>query len=132
MLRTSHTRRAAWCAAAVLAIALVCGGPVSAALPPLVPRAVIFGNPQDVGPQLSPDGKRIAWAHRGSDGVVNLWIRDLVTGGQTQLTHDKRGVFGARWTVDGKHLLYLHDNDGDENQHLFSLDIDTGMAKDMT
>src|SRR5262249_9334340 len=30
-------------------------------LPPLIPRNVLFGNPERTAPQLSPDGKRLAW-----------------------------------------------------------------------
>ena len=127
-----HPRRAAWFAAVALAVALVPARRATAELPPLVPRAVIFGNPQDLAPQLSPDGTKLAWSHRGSDGQLNLWVRDLKRDSSWQVTHDKRGIYGARWTQDGAHLLYLHDNDGDENQHLFSLDLATGMAKDMT
>jgi hypothetical protein len=39
----------------------------------LIPRTVFFGNPDKASPQLSPDGKQIAYlAER--DGVLNVWV----------------------------------------------------------
>ncbi len=99
---------------------------------PLVPRTVLFAELGDDAPQLSPDGTRIAWGHRGDDGVVNQWVRDLATGASRQVTHDKRGVHGSRWTADGTRLLFLGDDEGDENQHLFALDLATGDVRDLT
>ena len=42
------------------AIGLGAGG-LRAELPPLIPRAVLFGNPDKVKPRISPDGKRLAY-----------------------------------------------------------------------
>jgi dipeptidyl aminopeptidase/acylaminoacyl peptidase len=36
------------------------------------------------------------------------------------------------WAADGKHVLYLHDNAGDEIPHLFSADLTTGNVRDLT
>ena len=53
------------------------GRPVLAGSPPpLIPREVLFGNPEIAGVSLSPDGQRIVYL-APSDGVLNLWVRDL-------------------------------------------------------
>lgn len=39
----------------------------------LIPRAVLFGNPECSAAQLSPDGKWISWL-APSDGVLNVWV----------------------------------------------------------
>ena len=36
------------------------------------------------------------------------------------------------WAPDGKHILYLHDNNGDEIDHLFSADLTNGNVRDLT
>ena len=36
------------------------------------------------------------------------------------------------WAPDGKHILYLHDNNGDEIDHLFSADLTSGNVRDLT
>ena len=40
---------------------------------PLIPRSEIFGNPDKTNPQISPDGKWIAYL-APKDGVLNVWV----------------------------------------------------------
>ena len=44
-----------------LAAAALLGAPALAELPPLIPREVLFGNPEKANPQLSPEGKYLAY-----------------------------------------------------------------------
>ena len=46
-----------------------------AELPPLIPREVLFGNPERVSPQISPDGKRLAWIAPNTNNVLQVWIK---------------------------------------------------------
>ena len=39
----------------------------------LIPRQVLFGNPERVAPRLSPDGSRLAWI-APDNGVLNVWL----------------------------------------------------------
>src|SRR5258708_28171471 len=39
----------------------------------LIPRQVLFGNPERVSPHISPDGTRLAWI-APHDGVLNVWV----------------------------------------------------------
>ncbi|MBL9127070.1 MAG: hypothetical protein JNL97_05465, partial [Verrucomicrobiales bacterium] len=55
----SIPRRGLWCA--LMLVSSVVSVPVRSELPPLIPREVLFGNPERTNPQLSPDGKRLAW-----------------------------------------------------------------------
>src|SRR5690349_17739150 len=38
----------------------------------LIPRSVLFGNPERAGVRLSPDGKWLSWL-APKDGVLNVW-----------------------------------------------------------
>ena len=40
---------------------------------PLIPRKALFGNPDRVSPQLSPDGKRLSFL-APVNGVLNVWV----------------------------------------------------------
>ena len=42
-------------------------------LPPLIPRSVLFGNPDRMSPSLSPDGSRLGFV-APEDGVLNIWV----------------------------------------------------------
>ena len=44
--------------------------------PALIPREVLFGNPEKMSPRISPDGRLLAYLGP-SNGVMNVWIRTL-------------------------------------------------------
>jgi dipeptidyl aminopeptidase/acylaminoacyl peptidase len=104
----------------------------------LIPRQVLFGNPERAMPRLSPDGTRLAWI-APHEGVLNVWLApvSLETGVNldlaTVITDDKdRGIRTYRWAHDNKHLLYLQDTGGDENWRLYDVDIQTMRRRDLT
>jgi hypothetical protein len=41
--------------------------------PPLIPREILFGNPEKAQPRLSPDSNRLAYL-APVDGVMNVWV----------------------------------------------------------
>ena len=102
---------------------------------PLIPRRVLFGNPDKVSPQISPDGKHLAYI-APTEGVLNLCLRDLNTPENAQdrvLTDDRdRGIRSYFWAGDSKHLLYVQDKGGNENWRLYGLDITQQSIKDYT
>jgi dipeptidyl aminopeptidase/acylaminoacyl peptidase len=101
---------------------------------PLLTREQLFAPPQRSLPQLSPDGKRIAYLAPDSHGVANIWLSDssLAPSAKDALTHDTRGLSSFRWAEDDIHILYWQDNDGDEGWHLHGVDTRTGENKDLT
>ncbi len=107
--------------------------PALADLPPLIPRAVLFGNPERTAPQISPDGKLLAYLKPDDKDVLQVWVRTRGQADDRPLTADpKRGVRQYYWAFDGKHLLYLQDAGGDENFHLFATDLATTTTRDLT
>ncbi len=104
-----------------------------AGLPALIPREVLFGNPERAAPQISPDGKQIAWLAPAKNGVLNVWASALDGTNPHAITDEThRPIFWYAWGGDGRHLLYLQDNAGDEINHLFSADLTTGNVRDLT
>ena len=105
----------------------------ASSIPPLIPREVLFGNPEIAGVQLSPDGTRIAnlAPYRG---VLNLWVRDLDGREEPHLLTRKtdRPQQGADWTADGRFLISSRDAQGDENTVLVRIDPRTGESVDLT
>ncbi len=125
------------CAAFVLLSLLAAAPSARAELPPLIPRDVLFGNPERAGPQISPDGKSIAYLRPDGKNVLQVWVRPTVLpeGKYTEkaITADpKRGIRTFYWAQDNKHLLYEQDAEGDENYHLFASEIATGKTRDLT
>jgi dipeptidyl aminopeptidase/acylaminoacyl peptidase len=107
--------------------------PASAELPPLIPRDVLFGNPDRAGPQISPDGKHLAYLAPDDKNVMQVWVRPIDKADARKVTSDeKRGIRSYFWAHDGKHLLYLQDTGGDENYHLLATELATGKTRDLT
>jgi dipeptidyl aminopeptidase/acylaminoacyl peptidase len=103
----------------------------------LIPRRVLFGNPERVSPHLSPDGTRLAWI-APREGVLNVWLAPIGGGGvdwsaARVITDDSdRGIRMFAWAHDGQHLLYLQDTGGDENWRLHDVDVETMQRRDLT
>jgi dipeptidyl aminopeptidase/acylaminoacyl peptidase len=104
-----------------------------AELPALIPREVLFGNSERTDPQISPGGKEIAWLAPDKNGVLNVWASAIDGENPHTITNEAHRPIGwYAWGGDGKHILYLQDSGGDENQHLFSADLATGNVRDLT
>jgi dipeptidyl aminopeptidase/acylaminoacyl peptidase len=106
---------------------------VQAELPGLIPREILFGNPQRTDPQISPDGQQLSWLAPEKNGVLNVWLSAIDGAGPHPVTNEPDyPIHYYRWAADGKHILYLHDNNGDEIDHLFSVDLTSGNVRDLT
>ena len=93
-----------------------------------------FGNPEYASPTISPDGKLLAYI-RPTDGVLNVHVRTVGKNDDRVVTSDRyRGIRQYFWAEDSTTLLYLQDDGGDENFHLFSIDAQTSgaTARDLT
>nr|MBA3650613.1 S9 family peptidase [Chthoniobacterales bacterium] len=106
---------------------------VQAELPSLIPREVIFGNPERSHPEISPDGAQLAWLAPDKNGVVNVWVGASDGGNAHAVTNEShRPIQWYTWAGDAKHILYLQDNAGDEVNHLFSADLTSENVRDLT
>ncbi|MEN8173804.1 MAG: S9 family peptidase [Chloroflexota bacterium] len=100
---------------------------------PIIPRKVFFGNPDKDSVQISPDGAHFAYL-APRDGVLNVWVAPRENPSDAHpITNDTgRGIRFYMWAFTSNHILYIQDKDGDENWRLFSVDIASTSAKDLT
>jgi dipeptidyl aminopeptidase/acylaminoacyl peptidase len=99
---------------------------------PLIPRSVLFGNPERMSPKVSPDGKLLAYIAPAA-GVLNIWVRSIEQDGARVITADpKRGIREFHWRPDSRHILYPQDRDGDENWQLHQVHVETRAARALT
>ncbi len=114
----------------------------SSGLPPLIDRELIFGNPEISGSQLSPDGKYLAFMKPWKD-TRNIYVKGVdepFSAARLLTAEPKRPIAGYFWSRDSKYILYVKDNDGDENYNVYAVDpsakpptgADAPAARDLT
>ncbi|HET6585240.1 MAG TPA: S9 family peptidase [Nannocystaceae bacterium] len=99
----------------------------------LVPREVLFGNPERTGVRMSADGRQILFI-APKDGVLNVWVApiDAIDSAKAVTSDENRGIRGASWSYDSRFVVYRQDQGGDENWHLYRTDVATGETLDLT
>ena len=103
----SLRRSPGFAAAVIVTVALGVGvawgeEPARPPLPPLIPRAAIFGNPEKVSVQLSPDGR---WLATVGEAVV-VWDLDAKPPVAYELAaHYAGDLMSAAFSTDSKRLV---------------------------
>ena len=99
---------------------------------PLIPRDTLFGNPERTGVQISPDGQWISYL-APRDGVLNVWVMPRDGGEARPITDSTdRPIRSYSWAWNNDQILYVQDKGGDENTHVYAVDIATGKTTDLT
>src|SRR5450432_364407 len=99
----------------------------------LIPRDLLFGNPDRAAVRLSHDGKYLSYL-APSNGVLNVWIAPIDDLAKAKaITNDsKRGIQTYEWAYTNQHILYLQDEGGDENWNIHCVDISNGKDTNLT
>ncbi len=93
-------------------------------IPPLIDREIFFDDPVIAGGQLSPDGRYISFL-RPYEGTRNVWVKTLESSFDEALpvtAETARPISGYFWSRDGKYILYVKDEGGDENFNIYAVD----------
>jgi dipeptidyl aminopeptidase/acylaminoacyl peptidase len=100
----------------------------------LLPRRLIFGNPERAIVRISHDGSWIAFL-APVDGVLNLWIGriDRIEDARpvTKVTDRNLGLWIV-WMHDDRHVLFFRDTAGDENWCAYAIDAESGDVRALT
>ena len=98
----------------------------------LIPRDILFGNPVKTSPQVSPDGKQMAYL-APVNNVLNVWVGTIGQDDDRPVTNDvERGIRFYTWAADNKHILYLQDVGGNENWRLYATNLESQETRDLT
>jgi dipeptidyl aminopeptidase/acylaminoacyl peptidase len=92
--------------------------------PPIIDRALFFGEVQISGAQISPDGQWITFL-KPYKGTRNIWVKkasEPFDKARPLSAESQRPVRGYFWSRDSKYVLYSQDNAGDENFNVYAID----------
>jgi dipeptidyl aminopeptidase/acylaminoacyl peptidase len=93
-------------------------------LPPLLDRELFFGNPEIAAAQLSPDGQYVAFLKPWKE-TRNIYVKktaERFESARLLTSETKRPIPNFFWSRDSKLVLYVKDNDGDENFNVWAVD----------
>ena len=95
---------------------------------PVIPRKVLFGNPEKVMPCISPNRRLIAYLapldKNDEKAALNVWVKSLDNDDDRALTsYTDRSINRIFWSHDSSLILFLKDTDGDENWKLYGLQL---------
>ena len=91
---------------------------------PLIDRELFFGNPEISGAQISPDGRYVSFLKPYKD-TRNIWVKrtsDPYSAAKLITNDIKRPVTQYFWSRDGKYILFVQDQGGDENFNVYAVD----------
>jgi len=99
----------------------------------LIPRAQLFGNPTRAQGQIAPDGRWLSWL-APERGVLNIWVAPVGDMGAARvITADrKRGIRFHAWANSSAFVLYIQDEGGTEDWHVYAVPVAGGAAQDLT
>lgn len=114
----------------IFAISLIGQGSMTAEIP-LIPMKDFFRNAEKASFTLSPNGEYLAftmpWESR-----MNVHVQKIGSTEISRLTSAKeRDIAGYFWKSNSR-IIYIQDKGGDENFHLYAVDIDGSNPKDLT
>ena len=95
-------------------------------LPELIPLEMLLADPYFSNASISADGARLAYL-APRNGRTQVFVRGLDQGHDEAVcvTDDRRrGIKSYQWTDDPRWLLYRQDTDGNEDWHLFRVDLE--------
>ena len=72
-------------------------------------KKISQGPKQDDSPAWSPDGKTIAYLSNREGGSKQIYLFDVASGVETQLTSLTGGAGSLKWTPDGRGLVLVSD-----------------------
>ena len=90
----------------------------------LIDREILFSNPDKASVRLSPNGEYISYLAPHND-ILNIWVApiDNIENAKLISNSTSRPIRNYGWSKNNEHIIYMQDNDGDENWQLYSINI---------
>ncbi len=91
-----------------------------------------FARPKTSGFQLSPNGKYISYREKDEKNKRHVMVKEVATGKVVRAIEEKEELIrGMGWINDAR-LVYVMDQGGNENYHLYAINIDGSSNIDLT
>ena len=115
----------------IAAVALASCKPSAEQKAPLIPMEDFFRNPEKTAFMLSPNGEYFSYM-APYESRLNVFVQKIGTEEAIRITSEtERDIAGYLWANNNR-ILFLKDTGGDENFHLYGVNIDGSDLKGLT
>jgi dipeptidyl aminopeptidase/acylaminoacyl peptidase len=124
------------------ALLLACAATPALAAPPAAPTTTftasdLFGLEAATDPQISPDGRWVAYVRRANDimtdrAMSSIWLIDTRSGEQRPIAAGPGSHSRPRWSPDGTRLAYISSPGGGESAQLYVRWMNNGESVRLT
>jgi len=91
-----------------------------------------FSKPKADNFQLSPSGKYMSYIEKDEKGKNHVYVKETANGKVQQVIEEKEELIrGYGWKNDNR-IIYVMDQGGNENYHIYAVDIDGRNNIDLT
>jgi dipeptidyl aminopeptidase/acylaminoacyl peptidase len=91
-----------------------------------------FARPKASTFRFSPDGAYMSYREKDDNKKNHIYVKDLKTGEVTRIIEEKEELVRGYGWANNNRLIYIMDKGGDENYHLFAVDLDGSNLKELT
>ncbi|MHC5202617.1 S9 family peptidase [Myroides sp. LJL119] len=91
-----------------------------------------FKKPISSGFQLSPNGKFLSYREKDHLNKRHVYIKDIDSGTVTRVIEEGEELVRAYGWINDQRLVYIMDQAGDENYHIYAVNIDGSNLIDLT
>lgn len=91
-----------------------------------------FANPKAFTFRFSPDGKYLSYRESDENGKQHIYVKNLATDEIKRAIEEKEELVRQYGWLNNGRLFYAMDKGGDENYHIYAVDLDGSNLKDLT
>lgn len=91
-----------------------------------------FERPDSFAFQLSPDGKYLSFKKKEKDGKAHVYIKDIQSEQVFRVIEEGQELIRGYGWITEQRLVYIMDQGGDENYHIYAIDVDGSNPRDLT
>ncbi|MDX9852599.1 MAG: S9 family peptidase [Tenuifilaceae bacterium] len=91
-----------------------------------------FAKPKASSFQLSPNGKYMSYKEKDANGKNHVYVKDIATGDVKRAIEEKEELIKGYGWINDERLVFMMDQGGDENYHLYATNLDGSNTKDLT
>jgi dipeptidyl aminopeptidase/acylaminoacyl peptidase len=83
-----------------------------------------FARPKASSFQLSPNGKYMSYMEKDEKNKRHVFVKDVSTGKSQMVVEEKEELIRGYGWVNDERLIYLMDKGGNENYHIYAVNLD--------